>query len=240
MEKEMKELLDHEHYADLNAAEKAQLVELCADEEDFANLKELFSGIEKTRTEVFTPSARSKESLDELFERTYGKKNRILWYNSVFTVLYPSERPVYRRPLVQIAAALLIVLLTIPLLNRVDVGNNKTVLAKQTTVKENEQVVPEIQDKTEVKNVPVVEPSPAEQTLKNSVIEENKESYETVETASLTIASDFSSSSGAAPTAAMVESAFDHPDGIFTGTSANFSRSARKQLQALDLLTPTF
>ncbi len=116
MEKELEHIIIQKAFEELTSNEKEQLKEWCSTEEEFNQLKMLYSEIELMNSEnSLKTKASTKRNLDELFEKTHSKG---IWYsNSPIKTLYPQDKIFIRRPLVQIAALLALLFLAYPLFN---------------------------------------------------------------------------------------------------------------------------
>lgn len=125
-------------YAELTPSEKAEIQDICGSEEEFIHLQQVFASVENYARETQdAPSIATKKKLDDLFYQTYQNKG-ILWYNSIWMALYPSEKRFDQRPLVRIAAVLVLLVSIVPFLNR-PAQADKKMLAKV----EEEQSKPE-------------------------------------------------------------------------------------------------
>ncbi len=121
MEKELKDILLHRSYETLTPTERTKYTEWFADEVEFEQLKMTVLGAEMfRRNERVQPRPETKQRLDALFAEKHASKKVPFWYNGALAVLYPENKPFYRRPLIQVAAMLVVVLLTIPFLTTVD------------------------------------------------------------------------------------------------------------------------
>lgn len=116
MEKELEHIIIQKAFEELTSTEKEQLKEWCSTEEEFNQLKMLYSEIELINSEnSLKTKASTKKSLDELFEKTHSKG---VWYSAPIKTLYPQDKSFIRRPLVQIAAVLALLFLAYPLFNK--------------------------------------------------------------------------------------------------------------------------
>lgn len=107
-------------YDSLSAAELEAIQDICQTEDDFNQLKHVFQSIEHyndDRIEAATPGAEVKSKLDDLFYQTHQRKP-MLWYNSIWMTLYPLEKRFDQRPLVRIAAVIILALSVVPLLDQ--------------------------------------------------------------------------------------------------------------------------
>ena len=242
MERDYLDIIKEKEFIELNSAERAELAEVCATEEEFNATKAMLLQVDRIVVEPITPEPKTKESLDSLFAQTYPKATPI-WYNSVFTVIVPKHKPVYRQLLVQIAAAFLLFWMVFPFFN-----SNLKMEDKQLAIVEKKQ-----------EEKPVVETAESEeaQTNENPIsAAENEQEHDELQEAetptSTLVFAERSSAPGFADElvfSAIVsedektEGSSTHPDGIFMGDSDKtiaFGQSAQETSDLLDLLTATF
>lgn len=231
-------------FNELSAIEREEMKDYFQTEEEFLHIKEVFLGVEAIKVDQIQPKKATKDALDQLFALNHPKGGTI-WYNSVLTAIYPTDKSFVRRPLVQVAAVLLLVVLAFPLANKLtDIKNNRQ-LAKQEQVqaealREDQEVLQE----SEIKN----ERLETDQDIssKNKDFAQAEQTIIVDEVATRTIASDERSNTIAvsdltlAPTAAA--SGYVHPDGIYKEVlqHVDFSTGLNEQVDVLDLLTTTF
>jgi hypothetical protein len=248
MEKELVDIIEDKKFIELTSSERESLQEWCSNEEEFDQLKLVFLGVEQMKTaQVMTPKAETKNSLDAIFAQKHSKIPPVFWYNTVFTVLYPTDKPIQRRPLMQIAAIGLLFLLVYPF-----VSNNKLIettpqLAKveEPAVKEELKVLSTEKDKTIVENLDEnITKSPVTR-LQESTIEMSPGveglTFSSPEPAVASATYSWSTDSRVDAASTLTGAVSDHPDGIFIGSSTNsFSQAASSQPAVFDLLTATF
>ncbi|GEM_PF-2643887 len=117
MDKELVNIVVHKSFVELSANERKELIEWCSNEEEFDQLKNVFIEVEllkKQQLEDVKP--KTKKSLDALFLEKHGK-NSFIWNSSVLTVLYPTEKPIYKRPFIQIAAVCTLIFAVYPFIS---------------------------------------------------------------------------------------------------------------------------
>jgi hypothetical protein len=242
MEKELVDLIAEKNFDQLNATEREALGEWCASEEEFQQMKDLFFGLEVLKNEArLTPKQETKKSLDDIFAATHAEPKTILWYNSVWMTVYPKEKAVFRRPLIQMAAAVVLLVLISPLFFQTAIYTGKVQSAKNE-VKQVEE--PKIENNlpkqtdVEVKSTPVGNTATA-QVADKEVLVAHDEDLRSSEMVDVLKREDVEFASVAPSVAA--GAVFDHPDGIFIGEkSIAFSQAAKDQPGFLDLLTATF
>ena len=149
MEDRLLEIFKKSSYHQLSSEEKAFISELCTSEEDFENVKHLYSGMESLADESFQMNSDSvKDQLDAEFKEVHSADSgfRILKF------LFPPITPIYAKPGMQIAFLLLFIVTIYVAINRMPIKNEKAVLYSQNTEQEDENRTEEkaetIEDKT--------------------------------------------------------------------------------------------
>lgn len=247
----MTDLFREKTFQELNAEEREQLSELCESEEDFEQMRNLFVGLESMKTEKFIPRQETKASLDAIFA-AQTKQRPVYWYNTVLVVLYPQDKPVQRRPIVQVAAAILFVALIVPFLNNDAIVPSNKQLAK-VSVKEQSKKVGSTNKKSpassnnEAARIEQMVGSEVKEIYGEDRIQDSEISEDLLLTSRGVMEAEESRMeelSVAAPAVAAGALAkmevFDHPDGIFSGTVITYSKSVKQQPAVLDLLTAAF
>ena len=244
MERDYLDIIKEKEFIALNDAEREKLAEVCATEEEFNEMKAVLLKIDSVAAEPIIPNAKTKESLDSLFAQTYPKASPI-WYNSILAVIMPKEKPIYRQPMVQIAAAFLIFWMVFPFFNDSLLKENKQVakIEMKEVAKPLEAEVEEVsvaEDEREVESITIDREFNGQGSI---TTEAPGRTRSLAESASFMTAMDSE--------LIEVESSLDefeaeesvHPDGIFMGgteRSVAFAQSAHDSQDLLDLLTPTF
>jgi hypothetical protein len=239
MEKDLVDIVMEKKYIELSEQERKSLSEYCNSEAEYDQMREVFLGVEMLKVAPPTPKAETKKSLDDLFDQTYPRVAPV-WYMSVLTAVVPKDKPVYRQPLLQIAAVGLLLLLVYPLFNyKVD----EPVQMAEVSVPKEDKVVPALEKENEVKEEeskefrfggmvsPVVE-GENEEELRSAMAE--VEELETTVPASTGFA--FSAPGST------------HPDGVFIGNASAaseeidlaLSQPASEEPELFDLLTAAF
>lgn len=232
MKKDLIDTIMEKEYVELTPAEQVELKEFCANEDEYNQMKDVFIGVESLQFEQPVPRKETKQRLDDLFDQTYPKAAPV-WYSSVLTVIVPKEKPLFRQPLVQVAAVGLLFLLVYPFwTTQVNVpAEKKTALAVNEPQKESPVV-------TEPEVKPVANTTPGSDAKMVTAVEEtrspqialNQPAVATVDTGIDDMDMDLS-------VAAIAESdPSDHPDGIFVA----YSQPASETPELFDLLTTTF
>lgn len=239
MEKELVNTVLEKEFNELSSNERVALNDYCSSEEEFEQLKMVFLSVESLkRSETVEPRVETKNSLDDIFAQKHGHKPRAIWYNSALVVLYPTEKAFVKRPLVQIAAVALLLLLAYPLVNSTKIQDqSETQLAEVKVEKQNVEPSTTKTSNPESEST-VVEPAIEPIVQTRSV--DMEPMYEDVMVAAAEMSveeyrSEPEAVYAAAPTVA------ERPDGIYTGSSSvTFSQPASAQPQVFDLLTTTF
>lgn len=256
MEQELVDIIMTKSFEELTEKERLSLNEWCSDRDEYEQLKLVFRGIQGYRSETHTePASSVKESLDSLFESTYGERSK----RSVFSVLYPTDKSIAMRPLVQIAALALLVFLTIPFFKNDSKlilpdqhaksqkpDSSKDTLKRNTDKREDPILVAQstVSKESEAKVKGAIGISPAEE-----VIEAQIEAYISADTdqSMNTMVATFSGNVAAPAVAVSADKltrdtqGSDHPDGIYDSKKVvRFSASVNDQKSVLDLITAAY
>lgn len=235
MGRDIVDIVMEKSFVELNDEERAELSEFCATEEEFMQLKHVFASVESMDFAQEEPRPEIKEKLDHLFEKTYPAAIPV-WYNSVFAVLIPKDKPLHRQPMLQIAAMLVLIFLTVPLMQQ-----------EQTS---NENLIAEVSSENVVSEEDAANGSGNQVTSVNGETEKSMaQDVNTVASSSTpggTLANlDVNEGVTRSISVAAVGNGpgSDHPDGVFTGSAeelVSMSVSAQETSKVLDLLTATF
>lgn len=246
MERDVIDIITEKEFYQLTQDELTQVSELCSSEEEFLHMKQVFNQMSGFTEQTVTPKAETKESLDALFAQTYPRATPV-WYSSILAAVVPKEKPIYRQPLMQLAAVALLLLLVVPLFNQELVLPEPKIAQLEMPLKslediqsessiEKEEVVMDSLDENE--SIPVID------GLKRDLNEEFMDEFDAVNTQQPTSAV-IASNQGAirATSAESPSPASNHPDGVFMGgdeVTISYSISAMESSDLLDLLTTTF
>ena len=259
MERDILDIIVDKEFVNLTVIEKQELEQFCTTKAEFDELKSAVLGMNAIHFETTQPKAETKQKLDDLFMQTYPEKP-VLWYNSVFLVLVPKEKPFYRQPLLQVAALLFVLFLVVPIINTPILDENEQVAKlelvdadKKIDVKNNENNSTVV--KEEELNDVLIDDIETE-VLSNNIVESNEGSSqeqmpmsfassevdvilsESKEGMSRTLVSDASLFEDAS-----ISYDSEHPDGIFSGIAnnrVNYSTDASDSDDLLGLCTVTF
>jgi hypothetical protein len=239
MEKELVNTVLEKEFNELSSNERIALNDYCTSEEEFEQLKMVFLSVESLKkSETIQPRVETKNSLDDIFAQKHGHKPRAIWYNSALVVLYPTEKAFVKRPLVQIAAVALLLLLAYPLVNSTKIQDqSETQLAEVKVEKENVKPKTTKTSSPEVTST-LVEPA-IEPTVQTRTVEMDALSEDMMIAAPEMSFEEYRSEPEAVYAA--VPAIAERPDGIYAGSSTvTFSQPASAQPQVFDLLTTTF
>ena len=154
MEDQLMEIFKRNSFSELTKKELENFKELFSTEEEFEDLKSFYVQLDAYKTnQPFGTHYMTKGNLDELFAKEHSKKG-------IIQRLFPSDKPFYFNPILQVAA-LLVVVFVIYQLN------------KETTIDEPQLAVLETNDNKETK-IKSVENK--ETTFKNEEEKENVKS----------------------------------------------------------------
>jgi hypothetical protein len=243
MDKEIVDIVLKKSFFELTDVERKDVFEWCSSEEEFDQMKHVFMEVElMKKNQEETVHEDKKKSLDNLFNQKYNQRPAY-WSNSIVVSLYPIDRPFQRRPLVQIAALAIVLLLSYPLYQNVHNEVTEPRLsqnhqAKKTMKKEDFSTVKN--EKTEVLKSPESLESRAYIALVDR--QENFEgaAFEGAIVEAKRMDIDLSASMVEELATAPVAS---HSDGIYKGVAiddVNYSTSINETPDYLELLTAAF
>jgi len=226
MEKDIIEIITEKEYKTLTQEELHSISELCTNEVDFIQLKATFKSIYNLDQDVPTPRASTKNSLDDLFAKTYHKATPV-WYSSITPVVIPKDKKFIQQPLLKVAAILLLLIIAVPFLTQ-NIEVKKDQLA-------------EVQIKTEKKDqdlnkieVPVVKEVESGSDATEEIQGSNQSNGIQVRSVGSSVAA-IGATSGA------IQPGSNHPDGVFVASvDETVSMAVSFQPDVLDLLTATF
>ncbi|MCH2223817.1 MAG: hypothetical protein MK066_03530 [Crocinitomicaceae bacterium] len=230
MVKDIIDIVREKEFKSLSVEEKVELSDICTNEDEFNNLKQVFLDVDGVAmASRVLPKKETKKELDELFVSTYPKATGV-WYSSMLASIVPKNKPLHRQPLVQIAAVGLLVFLTIPFLNNTSIDSSEKQL-----VASDEHKTEEIADEN---NLDLLE---EEVSSTSPVLDLDVNEFELVDSDVQDVENGLSHAVLANATGA-TRGEDDHPDGIFEGEEVGVSYSipTSEQPELLDLLTTTF
>ena len=252
MREDFTEHIFKKSFSELTAEEKNSIAEWCTSEEEFEQMASVIHLSEGIRIEnQFEPTVATKDSLDALFMQRHPKAISSNWYGAVMAVINPAEQVFYRRPLMQVAAILCVILIALPFL--FDNGISTPTQKNEGSISAENERAP-MQKKIK-------------ETKKEEAVKSNREEAAAILQASTDIPSEqiestasFSNSAEMSfsevmdepvAVAMMVEEApamriatkseaYSHPDGIYSGVPVKYSLSAKDKPGLLDLITVAF
>ena len=250
MEKDIIEIIKSKNFFELDSSEKSELKEYCKNEDEFNQLKQAFLAVEATAFSSIKPSSKTKERLDDMFVQKYPQAAPI-WYNSLAAIIAPRNKPIYKQPLMQVAAVFALLFLTVPFFTS-DLENDQLLVAENKTILSEKELIEE--DSIEVKEVDVVsniaeeaneqEVSPliipSEELTVTAQVELMELDFEDSEMTAATFAND-----DVTITSIATEPSSSHPDGVFVGvpvenSAKTISISVADSEDLMDLLVATF
>ena len=158
MEKKIQDIIENNTFEQLSDQTLLELKDWCTTRDEFNQLKHLFETLSTIQQkEALAPKKQTKESLDALFMKKHSMGKSASLSNSILRTIYPIDKEFYRRPLVQLAALIVIVLLVVPFLNAPEkITSNLTKIASIKTDNANsskEKSVNNNKSNSDVKNV---------------------------------------------------------------------------------------
>lgn len=262
MEQDIFDSIKLKNFNELNEMERVEIAEFCSNEVEFNEYKAFLLNVDQMNTNTLAsdemqPAEGVKSKLDDLFAAQFSTQAqpRTLWSS-----LYPTEKVIWMRPLVQIAAIFLLFLGMLPLLINNQLENTNTQLAKHEVKVESKDGFKESEEQaTEEKLNTVMD---AEMNENESDVLRNEQQMEASNRSGLQFDSDesilqevssdyrlkdevsrpISFASKQQPASRAFSG--DHVDGVFSGGSvqleSNYSVPISKQPELLDLLTAAF
>jgi hypothetical protein len=135
MEKKIQDIIESNTFDQLSEQSLLELKDWCATRDEFNQLKSLFETLSTLQQKSnLEPKKQTKESLDALFMKKHSMGKSASLSNSILRTIYPIDKEFYKRPLVQLAALIVIVLLVVPFLNAPEkITSNLTKIASIKT-----------------------------------------------------------------------------------------------------------
>ena len=135
MEEKYIQIFSKSSFHELTNDEKSFISELCSNEEEFENVKHLYSGMETLSNEPFRLNSDSvKSQLDQEFKEIHANEGGF----RLFSFLFPPIKPLYAKPGLQIAFLLVFVFTLYYSLNNMSIDSETKQLYSQNQVEENE------------------------------------------------------------------------------------------------------
>ena len=121
MEKKIQDIIENNTFDQLSEQSLLELKDWCTTRDEFNQLKSLYETLSTLQQKSnLEPKKQTKESLDALFMKKHSMGKSASLSNSILRTIYPIDKEFYKRPLVQLAALIVIVLLILPFLNAPD------------------------------------------------------------------------------------------------------------------------
>ena len=121
MEKKIQDIIENNTFDQLSEQSLLELKDWCTTRDEFNQLKSLYETLSTLQQKSnLDPKKLTKESLDALFMKKHSMGKSASLSNSILRTIYPIDKEFYKRPLVQLAALIVIVLLVVPFLNAPD------------------------------------------------------------------------------------------------------------------------
>ena len=135
MEKKIQDIIENNTFDQLSEQRLLELKDWCKTRDEFNQLKHLFETLSTIQQkDALAPKKQTKESLDALFMKKHSMGKSASLSNSILRTIYPIDKEFYKRPLVQLAALIVIVLLVVPFLNAPEkITSNLTKIASVKT-----------------------------------------------------------------------------------------------------------
>lgn len=236
------DLILQKDFSELTENEKNDLRELCEDEASFYALKSMLLGVDSFSLKQIQETQlkdETKESLDILFNQTYQNKG-ILWYNSVFALVYDESKSWQNQGWLKIAAMVLLVLAIYPFIPN---SSEKSQLLTAELSKPKQE---------ETKNEKKKETLSSEISNSNNTISDQLNSLSTTKTTGLQKSNartlEFANSESVISLNPAVDLVVSSPMIALSAEKSSDYRevqnrtelSSNEKLNLLDLLTPTF
>lgn len=239
MEKDILDIVKEKRFIELTIDEREELKDLCDSEDQYNQLQHVLLGVDAMKVPTIKPKAETKQRLDSLFAETYPKTAPV-WYNGALTAIVPKDKPLYRQPLVQVAAVGLLALLVVPFFNNTITGEDNRVAA----IDQQEKNILEQESDAGGSVAESEDVSTTEETTVDSDTDLRTSGGDFV--ADLTVEMTENTGDRGAGSSTLLggtspEPTSSHPDGVFIGEAAvSYSVSANEEPEMLDLLTTSF
>jgi hypothetical protein len=113
MEQAIENIFLNKNFNALSATEKKQIAEYCQNEDEFMSLRMIILHMNHQKEEIYIPKPETKRSLDDLFESTFSRTPQPYFWNKWFLAIFPQDRPIWKMPVVQLAAVAAVAVVTI-------------------------------------------------------------------------------------------------------------------------------
>jgi hypothetical protein len=265
MEQDVFDRIKLKEFKELNDSERLEIADFCENESEFNEYKGFFQNVERMNVAELAspemqPSKNVKSKLDNLFATKFPAQQTTS-SRSIWNTIYPSEKVIWMRPLVQFAAILLLFIGMLPLLLNKQLENSKTQLAKnEAQIKEETPDANKEIGTSTNEDLPMIDSKTTNENPATSLLAEDQFEFSDME-------SDQSMKEGRSQLSESPKSRFkdkvgksdafgssqqskaraldsDYSDGILNSKSltleSNYSIAISEQSELLDLLTASF
>jgi len=247
--KDVFDIIAERNFNQLSKDEFDLVSEVCADEDEFMQMKLVLAEVNAmNQFDDVEPSPKVKASLDDIFAAQTFPKTAPIWYNKLWISVYPKDKKLYQRPLIQVAAVLLLIVGILPMVLNSNIQNQEQ-MAKLETPKElqtvdsksveKKRIQPSLEDESTLENLSNLSAQEKDVTLEDRSKVSDVFSLENDNSRDKSL----SWTEDLAPLASKFESKSMHPDGVFAGAISapeKVSITVSEQPEILDLLTATF
>jgi len=244
--KDVFDLIAERNFDQMNQEEHSLVAEVCANEDEFLQMKQVLLQINDINSVKQEPSAKVKSSLDDIFAAQSFPKSAPIWYNRLWVAMYPKEKKMYQRPIIQVAAVLLLIVGILPMVMNTNFENAPSIakLQKPTQDTLNQKMSPNKKEESRSKQISVdanAAKPPYIQVPESMSTKDLHHNPQMVRALEADHAETFISHDVSAPPVA--KALENHPDGVFKGevtVADKYSIAVSEQPEILDLLTATF
>ena len=250
--KDVFDIIAERNFDQLNKEEQSLVAEVCANEDEFLQMKQVLLQVaDMNAVQQEEPSPKVKASLDDIFAAQTFPKTAPIWYNKLWVAAYPKDKKLYQRPIIQVAAVLLLIVGILPMMMNTDFETVPSIAKLEKPVQESKKEETLVTENDEVKSR---EKSEGKLNKSETILEEQEmnvaEDVRTDQPSAFFMEKDkletyrsIAPSVATAPSKAEAKLFIDHPDGVFNGgitVSDKYSVTVSEQPEILDLLTATF
>lgn len=149
MDQRIENIIREKQFIELNEDELNLLQDWAKTEEEYDQLKMVFSSVDalnEESKEQLNPTI--KQRLDVRFKEKYDHR-RLVWYNKLWVFLWPEETGLVKKPLIQLAAVGLVVAIVTPFLFLNDPSSQQLAMKEESEI-EQPKMNEEVQEKDEV------------------------------------------------------------------------------------------
>lgn len=238
MEKDVFDIIASKEHSQLTKEELELVNEVCVGEDEFLQMKKVLSDVSRmAKNKLVEPSPNVKSKLDDLFLAQSFPKSTPVWYNKVALILYPTDKKFFQRPLVRIAAIVILIIGILPFLLKNELSPSTPQMAENLAPKKEQEKTTITEVKQETNSLNTSHP-----TTDEASESDRSNPIELVSSAPIAFSDALEELSSDAMLTRTLTST--HPDGIFAGAVSSQIEShsipVSEQPDVLDLLTATF